>query len=465
MAKLSFLGAAGEVTGSCFLLQTKHGMVLFDCGLFQGDRETEAQNERPFPFDPAAIDAVVLTHAHLDHSGRLPILVKQGFRGPVYATRASLDLLEVLLKDAAFLQQKDTDWENRRRERAGKPLIEPPFDLQDVEAILRQRQAVNYHEQVQVLPDLSVEVINAGHILGASTVIAEIGQKGSTRRLVVSGDLGNPCSPLMKDPERVSEADLVLMESTYGDRDHKDLGATLEEFEALLREADEKGGNIIIPSFAVGRAQDLIYWLGRFYRDGKLDRQQVFLDSPMAIQASEIYEQHQGLFNHDDPEFLKAVNRGWRNWLPCLRYCRRSEESMMLNNITSGAVIIAGSGMCSGGRVRHHLKHQLWRRKAHVVIVGFQARGTLGRALVDGAKRVHIFGEEIAVNAHIHTLGGFSAHAGQSELLQWAQSFRESEPHIHLVHGEPDAQACLQQHLAQQGQRVDIARQGDSIEL
>jgi metallo-beta-lactamase family protein len=466
MAKLSFHGAAEQVTGSCFLLHTKHGRVLFDCGMFQGNgEESEEHNEQPFPFDAKAVDAVVLTHAHLDHSGRLPLLVKRGFRGPVYATRATHDLLEVMLKDAAFLEQKDTEWENRHRERAGKPPLEPTFDLQDVEELLRLRRPLEYHQEENVLPDLKVKLLNAGHILGAASVAAEVGSPGNTRRLVVSGDLGNRWSPLMQDPEPIHQADVVLMESTYGDRDHKRLDETLDEFEQILHAADENGGNVIIPSFAVERAQDLIYWLGRFWHDGKLNRHQVFLDSPMAIQATEIYEQHQGLFNHDDPEFLQTISHGWQAWLPVLRYSRHTEESMMLNNIESGAIIIAGSGMCTGGRVRHHLKHNLWRHKAHVLIVGYQARGTLGRRLVDGAKRVHLYGREVAVNAEIHTLGGFSAHAGQQQLCDWANRFRKADPQFYLVHGEPEALWALSGRLEKDGLRVAIAEEGQTVEI
>jgi metallo-beta-lactamase family protein len=466
MATLIFNGAAEQVTGSCFLLSTDSGRVLFDCGMFQGDGdESEERNEQPFPFDAKGIDAVVLTHAHLDHSGRLPLLARRGFTGPVYATRATHDLLEVMLKDAAFLEQKDAEWENRRRERAGKPPIEPTFTIEDVEAILSQRRPLEYHQEQTLLPDLKVYLVNAGHILGAASAVADVGKPGNSRRLVVSGDLGNHCSPLMRDPEPIHEADVVLMESTYGDRDHKPLNDTLEEFEQILEAAADNGGNVIIPSFAVERAQDLIYWLGRFWRDGKLNRHQVFLDSPMAIQASEIYEQHHQLFNHDDPEFLKVVAQGWQAWLPILRYTRHTEQSMMLNNIQSGAVIIAGSGMCTGGRVRHHLKHNLWKHKSHVVIVGYQARGTLGRRLVDGAERVRLYGQDIAVKAEIHTLGGFSAHAGQQQLVDWANQFRDANPQFHLVHGEPEALCALSERLEKDGLKVAVATEDQRIDI
>ncbi len=466
MATLIFNGAAEQVTGSNHLLSTHGGKVLFDCGIFQGGGDdNEARNAAPFPFDAKAIDAVVLTHAHLDHSGRLPLLAKRGFTGPVYATRATHDLLEVMLKDAAFLEQKDAEWENRRRQRAGQPPVEPAFTIEDVEQVLTQRQALDYHQTESVLPDVKITLVNAGHILGAASVIADIGKPGSTRRLVISGDLGNHCSPLMKDPEPIQDADVVLMESTYGDRDHKPLADTLDEFDQILHAASDNGGNVIIPSFAVGRTQDLIYWLGRFWRDGKLNRHQVFIDSPMGIQASEIYEQHHALFNHDDAEFLKVVAQGWQAWLPQLRYTRHTDQSMMLNNIDSGAIIIAGSGMCTGGRVRHHLKHNLWKQKAHVVIVGYQARGTLGRMLVDGVDTVKLYGQRVAVRAQIHTLGGFSAHAGQQQLVDWADRFRKASPRFYLVHGEPEALWALAERLQQKGLQAAIATEGQRIDI
>lgn len=465
MATLIFNGAAEQVTGSCHLLSTDSGHILFDCGIFQGGRDNEARNDDAFPFDAKAIDAVVLTHAHLDHSGRLPLLAKRGFSGLVYATRATHDLLEIMLKDAAFLQMKDAEWENRRRERSGQPPIEPAYTLEDVEQVLSQRQVLEYHQEASLLPDAKVSLINAGHILGASSIIVDVGQPGNRRRMVISGDLGNHCSPLMQDPELINNADVVLMESTYGDRDHKPLADTLDEFEGILRAASDNGGNVIIPSFAVGRTQDLIYWLGRFWRDGKLNRHQVFIDSPMGIQASEIYEQHHNLFNHDDPEFLKTVAQGWQAWLPQLRYTRHTDQSMMLNTIESGAIIIAGSGMCTGGRVRHHLKHNLWKHKAHVVIVGYQARGTLGRMLVDGAEEVKLYGQRIAVNARIHTLGGFSAHAGQQQLLDWADRFRQADPQFYLVHGESEALWALSEKLETNGLRAAVATEGLRMDI
>ncbi|WP_221047821.1 MBL fold metallo-hydrolase RNA specificity domain-containing protein [Methylogaea oryzae] len=465
MATLTFWGAAQQVTGSCHLLETSHGRLLLDCGMFQGEPATEQLNHRSFPFDPRAIDAVVLSHAHLDHSGLLPKLAAEGFSGPVYLTGPSYDLVELMLKDAAFLEMKDTVWENKRLERAGKPLVEPLYTLEDVERLLGQRQALDYEQPTEVLPGVTLRFRQAGHILGAAFVELTVNEGKHPRTLVFSGDLGNRFSPLMQDPQAPPHADMLLLESTYGDRDHRSLNDTLEEFRSILAAAHAKGGNVLIPSFAVGRAQDLIYWLGKFHREGALPQHNVFLDSPMAITATAIYLRHRKHFNHDDAEFDRAIAQGWRAWLPQLTYSETTEDSMALNRVDGGAIIIAGSGMCTGGRIRHHLKYNLWKKDTHVVIAGFQPNGTLGRKLVDGAKRVTILGSEIAVKAHIHTLGGFSAHAGQTQLLQWAKAFPGAKPALHLVHGEPEAMQTLQQRFAETDWQANIAAPGQTVKL
>ncbi|MGZ4955109.1 MAG: MBL fold metallo-hydrolase, partial [Methylobacter sp.] len=402
MTSLTFLGATGQVTGSCYLLETDSSRILLDCGMFQGSRETEKQNEADFPFDPAGIDAVVLSHAHLDHCGRLPKLVKDGFKGPVFLTEASFRLLELMLMDAAHLQLRDTEWENKRRERAGKPLLEPLYTEADVKALLTLRQPIAYGMESKIFPELSVSFHEAGHILGSAIVRLRINDNDKIKTLVFSGDLGNPNSPLLRDPTVLTEADVLLLESTYGDRDHKPLENTLDELRETLAEAAQSGGNVIIPAFAVGRTQDLIYWLGKIQRQGGLPQQQIYLDSPMAISASNIYADNVNLFNIDDPEFTKIAPGGWQAWLPGLIYSETAEESMAVNRIAGGVVIIAGSGMCNGGRIRHHLKYNLWRRNAHIVIAGFQAEGTLGRAIVDGKKSsLKILGADVNVAAKV----------------------------------------------------------------
>jgi metallo-beta-lactamase family protein len=464
MASLTFFGATGQVTGSCYLLETGPHRILLDCGLFQGSKETEKQNEADFPFDPARIDAVVLSHAHLDHCGRLPKLVKDGFKGKVFLTEASFPLLELMLTDAVHLQLRDTEWENKRRQRAGKKLLEPLYEMEDVEALLKLRQPIAYSEEKEILPGITVSFHEAGHILGSSIVRLRIKDHDEVKTLIFSGDLGNPKSPLLRDPAILTEANVLLLESTYGDRDHKPLENTLDELRETLAEAAESGGNVIIPAFAVGRTQDLIYWLGKIQRQGKLPQRQIYLDSPMAISASEIYADNTHLFNIDDPEFTKIAPHGWQAWLNGLVYSQTPEESMAVNRIAGGAIIIAGSGMCNGGRIRHHLKYNLWRRNAHIIIAGFQAEGTLGRTIVDGKKKyLKILGSEINVAAKIHTLGALSAHADQSQLLKWASHFKAPKPRLYLIHGEKTAALSLQTCFNRTGWNANIPKAGERI--
>ena len=466
MATLKFFGATGQVTGSCYLLETRSGgKILLDCGLFQGTKEREKQNEMPFPFKPADIDAVVLSHAHLDHSGRLPRLVHGGFKGNIYLTQGSDSLLDLMLKDAAYLHARDIEWENKRRRRAGKKLLEPLYSLEDVEETLQFRRDTPYNEQKEILPGVNLIFHDAGHILGSAIVEIRIREKGSDRTLVFSGDLGNPESPLLPDPKVLTESDVLLLESTYGDRDHRPLEETLDEFREILKKAADNGGNVIIPAFAVGRTQDLIYWLGKFYHQGELPQSQVYLDSPMAISASKIYARHKHLFNLDDPKFLRVAANGWQAWLPNLVYSETPEESMRINRLTGGVVIIAGSGMCNGGRVRHHLKNNLWRRNAQIVIAGFQAQGTLGRKIVDGNKNITILGSEIRVAAKIHTLGALSAHADQGQLIKWAEAFSDPKPRLYLVHGEQSASLSLQSYFRREQWRVKIPEIGETITI
>jgi metallo-beta-lactamase family protein len=465
MSKLTFYGATEIVTGSAYLLETSNAKILLECGLVQGSREDEQANAQAFPFDPRSLDAVVLSHAHLDHSGRLPKLVAEGFDGPIYMTNPTSELLEIMLKDAAFLEQRDTEWENKRRRRAGKAEIEPLFTLQDAEAALLHCELVDYGERKQIASGIAICFRDAGHILGSAIVEIIVHERGTERKLVFTGDLGNSCAALLRDPESIAEADVLLLESTYGDRNHRPMDETLQEFEDIVVEASHDDGNILIPAFAVGRTQEIIFHLGELYQAGKLPQQAVYLDSPMAIAATEVYHRYQDIFNREDSRQMRHARSGSLHaFLPVLRYSQTAEESMALNKLKSGAIIIAGSGMCNGGRIRHHLKHNLWRRGAHVVIVGFQAIGTPGRALVDGAEVIHLAGEEIAVKARIHTLGGFSAHASQSQLIDWVEGFRH-RPKVYLVHGESEAKRVLQDRLSQRGWHVEVAGMGRSITL
>ncbi|MBD3609676.1 MAG: MBL fold metallo-hydrolase [Gammaproteobacteria bacterium] len=464
MATLTFHGAVEGVTGSAYLLQTRHATILLECGLIQGRHEEEEKNRQPFPFDIHSIDAVVLSHAHLDHSGRLPTLIAEGYNGPIYMTWPTVDLLEILLKDAAYLEERDTKWENKRRKRTGKEEIYPLFTIEDSNAALSSCEGIPYSQRQKVARGIEVCFRDAGHILGSAIVELFIDEEGREKKLVFSGDLGNSYAALLKDPAVIEHANVLLLESTYGDRDHKPMDETLREFEAIISEAADKGGNVLIPSFAVGRTQEILFRLGELYQDGKLKQQEVYLDSPMAIATTEIYHRYLGMFNREDRDTMRqAHSHSLHTFLPILRYTPRSIESIALNDINSGAIIIAGSGMCSGGRIRHHFKHNLWRPEAHVIIVGFQAQGTPGRALVDGSPSFHVGGEDISVKAHVHTLGGFSAHASQSQLLGWAHHFRQPHPQLYLVHGEDVAKKELQKAFQQRGWSAYIPDTGERI--
>jgi len=461
MAKLTFYGATEGVTGSSYILEVGSKTILLDCGLFQGSREEEKANKKPFQFDLKKIDAVVLSHAHLDHSGRLPKLVAEGYDGSIHMTNPTSELLEVMLKDAASLQIRDTEWENKRRRRSGKKEIEPMYTMDDVEAALSQCEGLPYGQATQIVDGVKVCFRDAGHILGSAIVEIFITEEGVDKKLVFSGDLGNSFAALLRDPEIVEEADVLMLESTYGDRNHRPMEETLEEFESIIEEASANGGNIMIPSFAVGRTQEIIFRLGELYQKGKLRHQAVYLDSPMAIAVTEIYHRYQNVYNSEDAQAMhQGKGSSLHTFLPALRYSISTAESMALNKIEAGTIIIAGSGMCTGGRIRHHFKHNIWRHNAHVIIVGYQAMGTPGRALVDGAKVFRLGGEKIAVNATIHTLGGFSAHASQSQLLDWVKHFNKPQPKLFLVHGEAEAKNSLQKCLADEGWSADIPHNG-----
>lgn len=459
--RIRFLGAAGEVTGSCHLLETGGRRVLLDCGLFQGSGETEAENRRPFPFDPACIDAVILSHAHLDHAGRLPLLVKQGFRGPIYSHPASRDLARIMLRDAAHLALKDAETETRKRARRGLPPVTPLYTPEDVETCLPQFRDLKYGERRQLLPGLHCRLRDAGHILGAAIVELWATERGLTRKLVFSGDLGYRGSFIMPPPTPVEDSDLVIMESAYGDRLHRSPEESVAELGGILRTAREQRGNILIPAFSVGRTQELLYLLARHAEEWGLDRWHVFLDSPMAIEATSVYTAHAQLLAPEAARYARETHFG----APHLHFVPTTEESMAINNIESGAIVIAGSGMCAGGRILHHLKHRLWRDNSHVVFVGFQAAGTLGRRLVDGAREISLWGEPVRVAAGIHTLGGFSAHADREGLCAWYGAFR-GRPLAAVVHGEAPASIALAAELrARYGSPATVPARGDSIDF
>lgn len=465
MATLCFMGATGEVTGSRYLLRTGQSLVLLDCGLRQGGREADEFNRASLKALAAGLDAVILSHGHLDHSGLLPKLVHDGYRGPIFCTTGTAELLPIMLKDATHVMLRDLEWQNKWRQRQDKPALQAPWSMDDVEICLGLCRGMPYGTVHRPREDLQLQFHDAGHILGSAIVDLIVEDGGRRRHLVFSGDLGNKEAVLMHDPARLEHADVVLMESTYGDRDHRPQQETIEELAEILAQADREGGNVFIPAFAVGRTQEILYHLGLLHHQGLLPQQKVFLDSPMGIQVTELYARHRNLLQQEDLASLHEMAGGDVSaYLPQLSFSRSVEESIAINAISSGAIIIAGSGMCTGGRITHHFKYNLWRRQTHVVIVGFQARGTLGRQLVDGADMVKILGADVAVRAQIHTLGGFSAHAGQTELLDWAASFR-GKPVFHLVHGESPARAALAQAMHARGMDARIPEFEDTVEL
>ncbi|HZJ93352.1 MAG TPA: MBL fold metallo-hydrolase [Thiopseudomonas sp.] len=458
MALLNFLGAIQQVTGSCYLIETfDKKNILLECGMQQGgdsdnnNHDSDNEPRSAFVFNPETIDAVVISHAHIDHSGMLPRLVSEGFRGPIYATDATCELMELMLLDSAHIQEKDAEWENRWRARKGRKPIKPMYVSADAARVMKQLVAVDYETLTKVVPDVKVSFHDAGHIIGSAIVKLEFHEPNdSVRTLVFSGDLGGGCSPLMKAPTILKHADVLLLESTYGDRDHRCNEDTLDELAEILQQAHKDGGNVMIPAFSVGRTQDILFHLGRFYQEGRLPQHTVYLDSPMAIRANEIYMRHREDFDQDNMEQLQDNNfHNATDWLPILKLTPTPQESMAINNVKSGAIIVAGSGMCTGGRIIHHFKHNLWRENCHMIFTGFQARGTTGRAIVDGAKTVRVFREDIMVGAQVHTLGGFSAHAGQSQLIEWASHF-ENKPELHLIHGEVEKMKILQSEFKKQ---------------
>ena len=426
-------GAAREVTGSCHLLSFGDRRVLIDCGLFQGGHEQERANFEPFGFDPASIEVLLLTHAHLDHCGRIPKLVREGFRGRILATAATRDLARIVMLDAAGLQEEDA----RRAQRSGRRRDEassgPLYTLEDaLHAMDYFADPVAYDTDVPVIDGVHARFQDAGHILGSASILVTMEQAAEPLRILFSGDLGNPGRPILRSPVPAPDADYVVMETTYGDRPHRALPDSVDELYRAVKQTLARGGNVIIPTFALERAQEILYYLHRGVLDGQLSAHTpVFMDSPMAISATEIFRRHPECF---DDAFRKELGQDDPFAMPNLHFSRDTAESMAINSIEGGAIILAGSGMCTGGRVLHHLKHNLWRQHCSVIFVGYAANGSLARRIVDGARSVRIFHEDIHVNAQIWTINGFSAHADQAALLDWLG--KASRKRVLLVHGE-----------------------------
>jgi metallo-beta-lactamase family protein len=453
--KLEFHGADQNVTGSCHLFEAGGKKILIDCGLYQGGREMDEENAEPFGFDPASIDVLLLTHAHLDHCGRIPLLVKQGFNGEIITTSASCELARLVLLDAASLQESEARYKSKKAARHGhkQARIEPLYTTLDVlNCFGFFGRTATYNAPLAINDSIQATFIDAGHILGSASIVLDVEHKGQQRKILFSGDLGYNNRAIIKDPTIPPHADIVVMETTYGDRLHKTLEPTLEEFYSTINKTIARSGNIVIPSFALERAQELLYYLREGIEKGLLPSYlPVFLDSPMAISATEIFQRHPECF---DKETCATFKSGQDPFMfSGLQFTRETADSMSINNVAGGAVIIAGSGMCTGGRVKHHLKHNLWNRYATIIFVGFAAYGTLARKIVDGAKIVKIYGEDIQVNADVYTIGGFSAHADQAELLAWYQQTGTPKTTF-LVHGEKDVMSVFAKKL--QNTQVEI---------
>ncbi|MFO0375580.1 MAG: MBL fold metallo-hydrolase RNA specificity domain-containing protein [bacterium] len=460
--KIHVCGAGGEVTGSCYLVQTSQARVLVDMGMFQGYAKADEKNESLGAVEPAQLDAAVLTHAHIDHAGRLPMLPARGLRCPVHCTPATADLARILLADAANIQAMDTERENRKRERRGEPPIEPLFTDSDVEAVCNRFNPLPYGELRQIAHGVKIRLVDAGHILGSASLEMTVQENGSTKTIIFSGDIGQSHVPLLADPVTFDHADVVFMESTYGDRDHRPLQQTVDEFREIIKQAAWNKSKVLIPAFAVGRTQLLLYYLTEMLREGSIPDIPIYLDSPMAIRATELYGKHQGILDADTRRRHGEIRRGFER----VNYLVTPAESRALNERWDPAIIIAGSGMCDAGRILHHLKHNLWRKGVSVVLVGFMSQGSLGRRLIDGAERVRIHGEDILVRARIHTLGGLSAHAGQSALLDWFKPMAASRPMVVLTHGEDRARTPLAEKLrTRHGVDVRLPVNGDVIDL
>jgi metallo-beta-lactamase family protein len=471
--RLAFHGGAGSVTGSNFLIETDGGILLIDCGMFQGQKEIRTRNYLPFAYNPTDVGAVIISHTHIDHSGRLPKLVKEGFRGPVYATPSTAELLRVLLLDSAHIQLADSNWENKKRRRRGMELIQPLYTEQDALDALRLIQPIEYHKEFRVLDNVVATFLDAGHIMGSSFVDLAITENGITRNLVGGGDLGRSHQAIIGDPEVREHADMIIIESTYGNRRHKTDDDTNAELISILQTVVKTRGTLIIPAFAVGRTQEILYRLFELSQSNSIPAMPVFVDSPMAQEVTRIYELHKDIYNEKTLEYVRMGKNPLRT--PDIHFTGSLEDSMMLNSVPGPKIILSASGMCDAGRIVHHLKHNIWQKDCHILFVGFQAEGTLGRRIVDGAKKVNILGETLQVNAQIHTIGGLSAHADKEEMLAWLKFYEKSKPAVFVVHGDPAAseafstaigeQLGLQSFVPQWHESANIAFTTDGIDI
>jgi len=462
--KIHFHGATGDVTGSAYHVVTKHASVLVDCGMFQGGRKEKAKNRRPDKLEGSKLDAVLLTHGHLDHVGRLPLLTRKGYEGPIFATQPTIDIATMILRDSMMLQKADLKRENQQRARAKQPALDPLFEEKDVRNLMPLVRPIKYNQQVEVAPGVGARFVDAGHVIGSSSIELTVEENGRKKVVVFSGDLGPRGAPLLNDPEPFAKADVVIMESTYGDRNHRSLHETAIEGREIIARAIESKAKILVPVFAVGRTQLLLYLLAGAFSRKTLPKFPIYLDSPMAIEATRIYGKNNELFDEEAQEMVSSGEL--RRNLDIAQACSKPAQSRALNDVSGPCMIMAGAGMCTGGRIVHHLRHNLPIAGTVVLIVGFQSANSLGRQLVDGEKIVRIFGETVPVRASIHTMGGFSAHADQKGLLDWFGAVAPSEPRTIITHGEDRARDVFSGLIeSQYGIKTQCPKLGEVIEI
>jgi len=460
---LTFYGAAKEVTGSCYCLETNGKRLLVDCGLQQGQ---DKKDDQKLPFEASDIGNVVLTHAHIDHSGRLPLLVKGGFKGKIYAIEATCDLISIMLRDSAHIQEMDAKWESKKAKRAGKKEILPLYTVKDVENTLKCLEPCSYGRMKEIDDGIKVSFVDAGHLLGSASIEVSISEGDKNKKIVFSGDIGNDDQPIIKDPQDIMEADYIVMESTYGDRDHRENKDYLSDLAKIIDETLSKGGNVIIPSFAIGRTQGLLYLIREIKEKGMVSDPDfpVYVDSPLATKATDIYDDD--LHIYGDRQTRDIIKKGlnplnFKN----LEFTASAAESKAINHDPVPKVIITSSGMCEGGRIKHHLKHNLWKRECALVFVGYQANGTLGRDILDGKKTVEIFRDDIAVRASIYNFTGLSAHADREGLLEWLGCFEKKPDKIFVIHGEESVTEAFVETLEKSGFSAVAPSHGETYDL